>query len=266
MRKRTKASSPRNFKRKPPRLSQEETPAESAASICSVLVVGLFVLTFAFQNFLIPSSSMASTLLVGDHVLVNRTAYGSPTSRILPYRTIERGDVVVFYKPTLEPDGKHMFLVKRVIGAPGDHIRLRDGVVYRNGQVIPEPYAAKLDRAELDPYRNDFPSIAPSPADGATTEWVAALSNYVSDGDLVVPADRYFVMGDNRAVSLDSRYWGFVPRQNVIGKALMVYWSFPTPDDQMYKTNASDQASFAFHEFAHFVDETRWSRTFHIVR
>jgi signal peptidase I len=246
--------------------SKDETPPESFASICSVLTVGLFCLTFVFQNFAIPSSSMASTLLVGDHVLVNRIAFGSPATRLLPYREVQRGDVVVFYNPTREPDGEELFLVKRVIGVPGDRIHLRAGVVYRNGHALQEPYAANPPYADVNLYRDDYPSVMPSPALGVSPEWVASMPGYLRDGDLVVPGGRYFVMGDNRSVSLDSRYWGFVPRANILGEPLLVYWSFPTPDDQMYKTALQDQAGFAVHELFHFFDETRWSRTFHIVR
>src|ERR1700743_3438183 len=102
----------------------QETRAEGFASTCGVLAVGLFVLTFVFQNFVIPSSSMASTLLVGDHVVVERETLAPPASwaPFVHYREIHRGDVIVFYKPIAEPDGHHIFLVKRVIGLPGDHI------------------------------------------------------------------------------------------------------------------------------------------------
>src|ERR1700722_14747488 len=113
----------------------QETRAEGFASTCGVLAVGLFVLTFVFQNFVIPSSSMASTLLVGDHVLVEREtlAPAAKWAPFLPYRDVRRGDIIVFYKPTEERNGEHPFLVKRVIGVPGDHIHLSRGVVYLNG-------------------------------------------------------------------------------------------------------------------------------------
>jgi signal peptidase I len=139
----------------------QDTRPEGLASICSVLSVGLFALTFIFQNFLIPSSSMASTLLTGDHVLVERQtlAPAAKWAPFLPYRDVRRGDVIVFYKPVEERNGNHIFLVKRVIGIPGDHIHLRNGVVYLNGVAQVEPQTAKPGGTFYDPYVNDFPSI-----------------------------------------------------------------------------------------------------------
>src|ERR1700691_1128309 len=147
-----------------------ESSAEGFASTCSVLAVGLFVLTFVFQNFVIPSSSMASTLLVGDHVVVERETLAPATNwaGFMHYREVHRGDVVVFYKPTLEANGEHIFLVKRVIGSPGDHIRLRNGMVYLNGVAQDEPQAAKPTYANYDPYGDDSPSVNPSAAPGVT--------------------------------------------------------------------------------------------------
>lgn len=100
---------------------------------------------------------------------------------------------------------------------------------------------------------------------GVTAEWSVELPSHIEGNDLVVPEGRYFVMGDNRTNSLDGRYWGLVPRANILGWPLFVYWSFPTPEN-LYKTKMSEQASFGLREAAHFFDETRWSRTFHIVK
>lgn len=246
----------------------EETPLEAFASICGVLAVGLFVLTFIFQNFAIPSSSMVRALLVGDHVLVDRITL-APRARWAPfvnYRDVHRGDIIVFYKPTLEPNGEHLFLVKRVIGIPGDRIHLRDGVVYRNGVALNEPYAGMPSDSDYAPYRDDFPAVPPSESGDVTAEWAEALPSYVQNGDLVVPPGMYFAMGDNRTVSLDSRYWGLVPRANIVGRPLFVYWSFKTPESQEFKTSAADRVSWFLHETIHFFDGTRWSRTFHRVR
>jgi signal peptidase I len=249
-------------------LKHEETPLEAFASICGVLVVGLFVLTFIFQNFAIPSSSMVKALLVGDHVLVDRITL-APAAHWAPfvnYRDVNRGDIVVFYKPTLEPNGEHLFLVKRVIGIPGDHIHLEDGVVHRNGQALNEPYAAQPPYADYQPYRDNFPAISPSESGDVTAEWAEALPSHVQNGDLVVPPGMYFCMGDNRTVSLDSRFWGFVPRANIVGRPLFVYWSFDTPESQQYKTSAADRVSWILHETIHFFDGTRWRRTLHLVK
>ncbi len=246
----------------------EETPLEAFASICGVLAVGLFVLTFVFQNFAIPSSSMVSALLVGDHVLVNRITLAPPASYapFVFYRDVCHGDIVVFYKPTLESNGEHLFLVKRVIGLPGDRIHLRAGIVYRNGVALDEPYAGKPSEFDYSPYRDDFPSVPPSTSGDVTAEWAEALPTYIQGQDLVVPPGMYFCMGDNRTVSLDSRFWGFVPRANIVGRPLFVYWSFDTPESQEFKTSLADRLSWILHETIHFFDGTRWRRTFHRVK
>jgi signal peptidase I len=246
----------------------EETPLEAFASICGVLAVGLFVLTFIFQNFAIPSSSMVNALLVGDHVLVDRITLAPPASYapFVYYRNVRRGDIVVFYKPTLEPNGEHLFLVKRIMGLPGDHLHLRAGVVYRNGVALDEPYAAMPTDADYQPYRDDFPSVSPATSPDVTAEWAEALPTLIQGQDLVVPPGMYFAMGDNRTVSLDSRFWGFVPRANIVGRPLFVYWSFDTPESQEYKTSLADRLGWILHETIHFFDGTRWRRSLHRVK
>lgn len=247
----------------------DETPLEAFASICGVLVIGLFILTFIFQNFAIPSSSMEKTLLIGDHLLVDRSTLAPPTSwahYLVRTRNVRRGDIIVFYKPQLEANNEHLFLVKRVIGIPGDHIHLRNGIVYLNGVAQNEPQAGKPNDLNYAPYRDDFPSVAPSESGDVTAEWAVALPNYIHGDDLVVPAGMYFAMGDNRTVSLDSRYWGFVPRANVVGRPLFVYWSFVTPEDEENRTSVSDRVSWFFHEAIHFFGQTRWRRTLHRVQ
>jgi signal peptidase I len=246
----------------------DETPLEAFASICGVLAVGLFVLTFVFQNFAIPSSSMVSALLVGDHVLVDRITLAPPAAYapFVNYRNIRHGDIIVFYKPTLEANGEHLFLVKRVMGLPGDRIHLRAGIVYRNGVALDEPYAAKPSDMDYSAYRDDFPSVAGSNSVDVTAEWAEALPTYIQGQDLVVPPGMYFAMGDNRPVSLDSRFWGFVPRSNIVGRPLFVYWSFDTPESQEFKTSLADRVGWILHETIHFFDGTRWRRTLHRVQ
>ncbi len=246
----------------------QETSSEGFASTCSVLAVGLFALTFVFQNFVIPSSSMASTLLVGDHVVVERETLAPATkwAPFLHYRDVHRGDIVVFYKPTGEPNGEHMFVVKRVIGIPGDRIHLRNGIVFLNGVAQDEPQAAKPTSANYDPYVDDFPSVNPSAEPGVTAEWAASLPAHMQAQDLVVPPGNYFVMGDNRTNSMDSRFWGFLPRQNILGRPLFVYWSIATPESGIDEAPLAERAESTLHEFIHFFDETRWSRTFHRIQ
>jgi signal peptidase I len=241
---------------------KRETTSEFIASMAGVLVVGLFIITFCLQAFEIPSSSMENTLLIGDHVFVDRVVVAPPTrwiGPVVPYRSVRDGDIIVFLSPA-EPG---LYVVKRIIGVPGDRIRLRDGVVYRNGQPLKEPYVVR--NGTYDPYRDNFPDVAPS--DGVITpEWRLTLDSHIVNGELVVPPDRYFAMGDNRDVSYDSRYWGFIPRENVIGRPVFIYWSFETPPNQYTKTGLGDRLAFVSRVIVHFFDMTRWRRMFMVVR
>jgi signal peptidase I len=244
-----------------------ETMLQGLGSTCSVLAIGLFIITFLFQNFLIPSSSMASTLLVGDHVMVDRQSM-APAAKWAPfmhYRDVRRGDIVVFYKPTEEPNDTHTFLVKRVVSIPGDRIHLRNGVVYLNGVAQYEPEITSSASSPYDAYVNDFPSVSPANEPGVTAEWSVLLPRNLHDGDLVVPPGNYFVMGDNRDNSEDSRYWGFVPRENIIGRPLFVYWSIVIPESGADEVPLSQRAGSTLREFTHFFADTRWKRTFHRI-
>jgi signal peptidase I len=242
-----------------------ETTVEFLASMAGVLVTGLFIITFILQAFEIPSSSMEDTLLIGDHVFVNREQFAPAThwmGPLLPYRDIRRGDIVVF----LSPEEPGLFVVKRIMGVPGDRIHLRDGVVYRNGQKLDEPYA-QHKMGDYNPYRDNFPAVPPSEMYGVRNEkWEAELPSHLQGEDVVVPPNGYFAMGDNRDVSYDSRYWGFIPKQNVIGRPMFIYWSFTTPPDQYQMRSMEERLGFIAHIIIHFFDETRWSRTLRIVR
>jgi signal peptidase I len=243
---------------------RRETPMEFLSSMAVVLVTGLFIITFNIQAFEIPSSSMENTLLIGDHVFVDRISIAPPThwAAFEHYRQIQHGDIIVF----LSPETPGLYVVKRVIGIPGDKIHLRDCVVYRNGQPLTEPYVIHT-AGNYDPYRDNFPAIPASESGIRVAPGWPVMAGVMRDGDdIVVPPDSYFGMGDNRDVSYDSRYWGFVPRENIIGRPLFVYWSFDTPADQWTKTDIGDRVQFLGHVALHFFDETRWRRMFHLVR
>jgi signal peptidase I len=251
----------------------EETPFEAAASICSVLVVGLFILTFLMQNFVIPSGSMEKTLLVGDHLVVDRITLAPPAKwmPLVYYREPRRGDIVVFIKPVpdLDPDGRpqYLFLVKRLIGVPGDHIHLRNGIVVINGVAQAQPHAQPTTPENYSEFLDEFPSVPPYPQPGGATEsWAVDFPNHIENGDLVVPAGEYFMMGDNRHDSLDSRFWGFVPRANIVGRPLFNYWSFKSTEDSYELTGIGNKLAWMAHVATHFFTDTRWSRTFHPVR
>jgi len=242
----------------------KETTVEFLASLAAVLVTGLFIITFVVQAFEIPSSSMENTLLIGDHVFVNRVQFAPKTNWIgplIPYRDVHFGDIVVF----LSPETPGLYVVKRIIGVPGDRIHLRNGVVYRNGQPLDEPYVLH-DRDTFDPYRNNFPAVPPTDDPNVWSTWAIDLPSYIQGDDLVVPPGHYFAMGDHRGVSLDSRYWGFIPKENIIGRPMFIYWSFETPDNQYLKTAFWDRLLFIGHVIVHFFDETRWKRTLQMVR
>jgi len=242
-----------------------ETTVEFLASLAGVLVTGLFIITFVLQAFEIPSSSMEDTLLIGDHVFVNREQFAPRTQwlgPLMPYRDVHRDEIAVF----MSPEQPGLFLVKRIIGTPGDRIHLRDDVVYRNGEKLVEPFV-RHKREEHNLYTDNFPAVVPSEANGVRNEkWAQELPSHIEGADIVVPPESYFAMGDNRDVSYDSRFWGFIPQKNMIGRPMFIYWSFETPDNQYEMRSMSDRLGFLAHIIIHFFDETRWSRTLRIVR
>ena len=208
---------------------QKSTAREYFESIVVAVVLALFVRTFVFQAFKIPTGSMKPNLLVGDHLLVNKfifaPAAGAIERALLPMREIRRGDIIVFKFPE-EPERD---FIKRTIGLPGDTIELKNQTVFVNGQPLSEPYAHYL-----------FP-----PADVTQTDGFDLRRKY---GPVTVPEGHYFMMGDNRDDSQDSRFWGFLPQSYVKGRALFIYWSFDVPDD-------GSGGGFA----------PRWGRLFHQI-
>jgi signal peptidase I len=180
---------------------------------------------------------------------------------LLPYRDVRRDDIAVF----MSPEQAGLFLVKRIIGVPGDRIHLRDDAVYRNGEKLIEPFVRH--KREHNPYTDNFPALPPSEMYGVRNEkWAEELPKHIEGEDIVVPANTYFAMGDNRDVSYDSRFWGFVPRGNIIGRPMFIYWSFVTPEGQYLMRGASDRLGFIAHIVFHLFDQTRWSRTLRVVK
>jgi signal peptidase I len=229
------------------------SPRGFATEWAVTLGIYLFVTTTLVQAYVIPTGSMEGTLRVGDHMLVDRVTFSPPGTigpRFLPYRELKRGDIVAF----LYPEDTRQTYVKRIIGLPGDHIRMENGQVIRNGARLTEPYTQHI-AALPDDYRDNFP-LAPSMS--ITPLGRDMLQHHVRDGELTVPPQMLFVLGDNRNNSLDSRYWGFVPRDFVVGKPLLVYWSYDAPTDELTEWTFGHVVDVA----THFFSKTRWDRTF----
>lgn len=216
---------------------QKSTLREYFESIVITAIIALFTTTFVVQAFKIPTGSMESNLLIGDHLLVNKFVYGlhnNPIARLLPYRDLKRGDVIVFKYPH-DPEVAY---VKRLIGLPGDTVEMVGRTVYVNGEPLQEDY----------------------------TQYINPGSIYERYGPFEVPEDQYFAMGDNRDNSQDSRFWGYVPRENLLGKALVIYWSFETPRDEYLQTGFTDKIKQLGNVILHFFTKTRWRRTLKIIR
>ncbi len=222
------------------------------------IVLLLFGTTTLVQAFVIPTGSMEDTLLVGDHLLVDKLAFapaGAITKNILPYSGVKRGDIIVFRFPG---DIRQTY-VKRAMGVPGDRLKLVNKNVYLNGKLLNEPYVVHKV-PYMDSYRDTFPS---EPNTAVSTAALTMLENNVKNGEVVVPEGNYFAMGDNRDLSSDSRYWGFVPRENIIGKPLIVYWSYDAPTDQL--SSPSIGMEHIKDLALHFFSKTRWERTLRLV-
>jgi len=240
---------------------QNEPPARNTISEWTVtILLLLFGTTTLLQAFVVPTGSMTSTVLIGDHLLVDKLAYapsGALSRYLLPYGGVQRGDIIVFRWP-LDITQNY---VKRAIALPGDRLRIVNKQVYLNGQPLAEPYKQHLS-SSIDPYRDNFPGL-PNP--GVHERAREMLEKHVVNGELVVPPDHYFAMGDNRDDSLDGRYWGFVPRENIVGKPVIIYWSYDAPTEQL--ANPNPFAPEHLIDLAqHFFTKTRWGRTLKLVR
>ena len=232
-------------------------PRGFVAEWAMTLIIFLFATTTLVQAYVVPTGSMESTVMIGDHMLVDRMSYSDPGSwgsHLLPYRDVQRGDIVCFHYP----EDVRQIYVKRVIGIPGDRIHMENKQVVRNGQRLIERYTQHIDPI-IDPYRDNFPQ---APAWSTTPHGREMLADDVRDGELVVPPGKLFMMGDNRENSADSRYWGLVPRDSVVGKPVFVYWSYDAPTADFESWSVDHLIDVA----THFFTKTRWNRTFRVPR
>ena len=229
-------------------------------SLIYLIVVAVFIITFCVQPFRIPSGSMEPTLLVGDFLLVDKQGIATGDAGLLPSTRIRRGEIIVFHYP-IDPS---IHLVKRVVGMPGDHLKLRNGRVYINDVLLPESYA--IYRPSMpDGYRDNFPRLQNADPN-IDSRWWIRMRGLIDDGELIIPADNYFVLGDNRNNSEDSRYWGFVPREAIVGQPLLVYFSVRLPgfdDSEVLASEAKQRSGTILDGFSNFA---RWDRVFRVVR
>lgn len=233
-------------------------PRGFVAEWAVTFILLLFGTTALAQAFVIPSGSMEETLLVGDHLLVDKLTYApsdAVTSHLLPYSDVKRGDIIVFRYPI---DPRQNF-VKRAIGIPGDRIHLENRKLFLNGHLVDEPYVAYTRPPSY--YADNFPR---APIEyGVFPRGEQMLRDNVQNGELVVPPGMYLAMGDNRDNSSDSRFWGLVPRENIIGKPLIIYWSYDASTEDL--VNPSIGISHIIDMVIHFPTKTRWSRTFRLI-
>jgi signal peptidase I len=245
--------------------SRRERKRSTAAEWAITILLLLFGTTTLAQAYVIPTGSMEDTLLIGDHLLVDKLAYApaGPLSRfLLPYQNPKHGDIIVFRYP---PD-INQTLVKRLIGAPGDRLKVVNGVVYRNGVRLNEPYV--YHKYGYSVGFDDFPGHCCLPVKEKLGEQMQRdmLTHHVARGEVVVPANMYFAMGDNRDNSSDSRFWGFVPRENIIGKPFLIYWSYRASTEELTGNSAGSVLTHFVDVGEHFFTRTRWERTFKLIR
>jgi signal peptidase I len=240
----------------------------SLQSLLTTVVIAVFVITFVIQAFQIPSESMENTLLIGDYLLVDKLRYGGGgfLDHVIPYRPVRRGDIIVFQYPVHPRE----HFVKRVVGVPGDRVRLINRQVYVNGSALREPYVRYISPTVTDGtpdevFRDEFPRVN-IPVAGLEGDWWLQMRKLVEDGELIIPEGHYFVLGDNRDESLDSRYWGFVPRENIVGRPLLIYWSVRSAEDDLPPSSTPGDKLYHFaYAVSHLFQLTRWDRTFRVV-
>lgn len=241
------------------------TLSEYLESLLVTVILALFGTTFIVQAFKIPSQSMEKTLLVGDHLLVNKFVFGGRGQwyeKYLPYRDLQRGDIIVFKYPYQD----HPHFVKRVIGLPGDHLKIADQQVYINGKPLNEPYVFHDPASGYDPLNYTFPPPGNQIlVTRAVAEWAREIHKYVQGEELVVPPGKYFAMGDNRDQSSDSRYWGFVDRDAIMGRPFLIYWSVDASASDYSDASFAQRIVGVFDTLLHLPARTRWSRMLRTV-
>jgi signal peptidase I len=244
----------------------QTTISEYLESLLVTVILALFGTSFIVQAFKIPSASMEGTLLIGDHLLVNKFIFGGTGAwyeKVLPYRQLERGDIIVFKFPYQD----HQHFVKRVIGLPGDHLRLVDQEIYVNGKALREPYVVHDPGAPYDPLNYNFPPQASQLiASGMQPEWTHEMRKYTQGDEIIVPPGRYFAMGDNRDRSWDSRYWGFVDQDAIMGRPFLIYWSVDAKSaDYSRESTFWSRLTGIFDTLVHLPSRTRWGRMLRTV-
>ncbi len=252
-----------------PERSRHQAEVESGwpgaiQSLTVTVVIALFIITFLVQAFQIPSPSMENTLLIGDYLLVDKVHFsdGGRAKPLMPYASVGRGDIIVFHYP-LYP---FQHFVKRVIALPGDRVRISNKRVMVNGRPVNDTGYAIHRRSGMDPVRDNFPD-ASGPAGDIDSKWWLEMRRHLRGSELMVPAGNFFVLGDNRDDSFDSRYWGFVPQENVIGRPLLIYWSMTTPWQGTGTARAPDGKLKRFaYVLTHPWQFTRWDRTLRLVK
>jgi signal peptidase I len=247
-----------------PARAKHEQARNGIAEWTVTILLLLFGTTTLVQAFVIPTGSMEDTLLIGDHLLVDKLAYapeGTISKYLLPYEEPKHGDIIVFRYPA---DISQTF-VKRVIGVPGDHLKMVSRIIYRNGVRLNEPYV--YHKFPYEPYRDNFPGEPSQFGDRLQDQLQRdMLEHHVVNSEVVVPPNSYFAMGDNRDNSLDSRYWGFVPRDNIIGKPLLIYWSYEATTEDLAGSSVNSLVGHFVDLGEHFFTRTRWKRTLRIIR
>jgi len=238
---------------------------ETVRSLAVVLIAVFFIRTFVAEATVIPTGSMEKTILIGDHVFLNKLLYGPrlpfTSLRVPPLKTVHRQEIAAFRYPR----NPSVMFVKRVIGVGGDLIRIKNKKVYVNGKALDEPYV-QYQFTSMFPLRDNFPppvdQIATLPAAwGLDPGWAREMTQFIEKDGLRVPPGYLFMMGDNRDNSLDSRFWGFVPQEYVVGEPLFVYWSYDAPSKDWTAEDIADRVKFNLSIAWNFLRRTRWSRT-----